>query len=89
MIINGYPFALKVLWFREILAAWPFSVVLVVKNPSDNAGDLRDATSIPGSGRSPEEGQCNPFQYSCWRIPWTEGRGGLQSIRSQSWTRLK
>ena len=57
MIINGYPFALIVLWFREILAAWPFSVVLVVKNPSDNAGDLRDATLIPGSGRSPEEGQ--------------------------------
>ena len=55
MIINGYPFALKVLWFREILAAWPFSVALVVKNPSDNAGDLRDSTSIPGSG-SPGEG---------------------------------
>ena len=88
MIINGYPFALKVLWFREILAAWPFSVALVVKNPSDNAGDLRDSTSIPGSG-SPGEGQGNPFQYSCWRIPQTEGPGGLQSMGLQSWTRLK
>ena len=24
-----------------------------------------------------------------WRIPWTEGPGGLQSMGSQSWTRLK
>ena len=24
-----------------------------------------------------------------WRIPWTEEPGGLQSIGSQSWTRLK
>ena len=23
-----------------------------------------------------------------WRIPWTEEPGGLQSIESQSWTRL-
>ena len=28
----------------------------VVKNPSANAGDTRDAGSIPGSGRSPGEG---------------------------------
>ena len=24
-----------------------------------------------------------------WKIPWTEGPGGLQSMGSQSWTRLK
>ena len=24
-----------------------------------------------------------------WRTPWTEEPGGLQCIRSQSWTRLK
>ena len=24
-----------------------------------------------------------------WRIPWTEAPGGLQSMGSQSWTRLK
>ena len=33
-----------------------------VKNPPANA---RDAGSIPGSGRSPGEGNGNPFQYSC------------------------
>ena len=35
-------------------------VVLVVKNPSANAGDIRDMGSIPGSGRSPEGGHGNP-----------------------------
>ena len=31
------------------------------KNPITNAGDARDVSSIPGSGRSPGEGNCNPF----------------------------
>ena len=39
-------------------------VVLVVKNPSTNAGDVRDADLIPGSGRSPGGGHGNPLQYS-------------------------
>ena len=37
----------------------------VVKNPSANAGDIRDGGSIPGLGRSPGVGQGNPLQYSC------------------------
>ena len=37
----------------------------VVKNPPVNAGDARDAGSIPGSGRSPRKGNGNPLQYSC------------------------
>ena len=40
-------------------------VVLVVKNPPANAGDIRDAGLIPGLGRSPGEGHGNPLQYSC------------------------
>ena len=40
-------------------------VVLVVKNPPINAGDLRDIGSIPGLGRSPGKGNSNPLQYSC------------------------
>ena len=48
-----------------------------------------DADSVPGSGRFPEEGNDNPLQYSCWRIPWTEETGGLQSMGLQkSWTGL-
>ena len=38
---------------------------VVVKSPPANAGDRRDLGSIPGSGRSPGEGNGNPFQYSC------------------------
>ena len=37
----------------------------VVKKPPANAGDRRDTGLIPGSGRSPGEGNGNPFQYSC------------------------
>ena len=37
----------------------------MVKNPPANAGDLRDASLIPGLGRSPEVGNGNPLQYSC------------------------
>ena len=38
---------------------------LVVKNPPANAGDTRDAESIPESGRASGEGNGNPLQYSC------------------------
>ena len=48
-------------------------VVPVVKNPSANAGDLRDVGSIPGSGRSTGEGHGNPFQYSCLENPMHKG----------------
>ena len=37
----------------------------MVKNPPTDAGDIRDASSIPGSGRSLEEGNVYPLQYSC------------------------
>ena len=40
---------------------WPSQVVLVVKNPAANAGDIRDAGSVPGSGRFPGEGMATHF----------------------------
>jgi len=40
-------------------------VVLVVKNLAANAGDVRHAGLIPGSGRSLGRGHGNPLQYSC------------------------
>ena len=56
----------------------------VIKNPPANTGD---GGSIPGSGRSPGEGNGNLLQYSCLEIPWTEEPGGLQSMELQkSWT---
>ena len=36
-------------------------VMLLVKNPHPNAGDIRDAGSIPGSGRNPGGGHGNPL----------------------------
>ena len=38
---------------------------LLVKNLPASAGDVRDASSIPGWGRSPGGGHGNPLQYSC------------------------
>ena len=48
-------------------------VVLVVRSPSANAGDIRDAGSIPGLGRSPGEGNGNPLQYSYLENPMDGG----------------
>ena len=65
-------------------------VTLVVKNMPGNAGDIRDPGSIPGLGRSPGEGNDNPLQYSCLRIPmdrrawWVTVHGAVKSR-----TRLK
>ena len=55
-----------------------------VKASACNAGDLG---SIPGSGRSPGEGNGNPFQYSCLGNPMH--RGAWWTIVHQvakSWT---
>ena len=40
-------------------------MVLVVKNPPDNRGDVRDMGSVPGLGMFPGGGHGNPLQYSC------------------------
>ena len=40
-------------------------VVLVVKNLPANAGDTRNMSSIPGSGRFPGVGNGNKVQFSC------------------------
>ena len=45
----------------------------MVKNPPANAGDVREADLIPGSGRSPAEGHGNPLQYSCLENPMDRG----------------
>ena len=57
----------SVQWLRGFL------VVLVVKNQPANAGDLREASSIPGLGRCPGGGHGNPLQYSCLENPRDRG----------------
>ena len=57
-----------------------------VKASAWNAGD---PGSIPGSGRSPGEGNGNPLQYSCLENPM-EGGAWWATIHgvAESWTRL-
>ena len=45
-----------------------------------SAGDLG---SIPGSGRSPGEGNGNPLQYPCLENPMDREAGRLQSMGLQ------
>ena len=69
-------------------------VVQVVKNLPSNAGDIRDAGSIPEAGRSPGERNDNPLQYSClgnimgraWQATVhgvTNSQTGLKQLSSQ------
>ena len=53
-------------------------MTLVVKNPPAKTGDIRDAGSIPESGRSPGGGHGNPLQWSCLENPMD--RGAWQAI---------
>ena len=55
----------------------------MVKNPPANAGDARDAGSIPRSRGSPGEGNGNLLQYSFLKRSWTEQAGSLQSKGSE------
>ena len=58
-----------------------FSNGAVVKNPPTNAKDARDVGLISRLGRSPREGNGNPFQYSWLENPMDrEEPGGLQSL---------
>ena len=66
-------------------------MALVVENPSANAGDIIDAGSIPGSGRSSEGGHGYLLQYSCLKENPMD-RGTWQSTAhrvANSWTQLK
>ena len=57
---------------------------LVVKNPPANAGE---ADSIPGSGRSPGEGNGNPIQSPCLENPIKEEPGGAAVRRASKESR--
>ena len=56
--------------FEELILNTGFSGSSVLKNPPANTGD---SGSIPGSGRSPGEGNDNPLQYSCLGNPMDRG----------------
>ena len=73
---------------------WISQVAPVVNNPAANAGDVREAGSIPGSGRSPGGGPSNPLQYFCLENPQGQrrlvGRGDRATVHgvAKSRTRL-
>ena len=55
------------------------------KGSACNTGDMG---LIPGSGRSPREGNGNPLQYSCRGNPWTEEPiHGVPRVRHNSATK--
>ena len=72
---------------RLLPARWnlPALLQLLKPKPGVNAGDV---SSIPGSGRSPGEGQGNPLQYFCLGNPmdrgtWRATVHGITKIRTQ------
>ena len=58
-----------ILFYSSVMVKWAPQVE-VVNNLSANAGDVG---SIPGSGRSPGEGNGNPLLYSCLGNPRDRG----------------
>ena len=76
--INSNSYLLRLLWASL--------VVQTVNAFACNAGDL---DSIPGSGRSPGEGNGNPHQYSCLENSM-DGGAWWATVHgvSKSWTRL-
>ena len=57
------------------------------KNLPASARDVRDVGSIPGSGRSPGDGNGNPLQDSCPENPMDKG-AWWATVRGveKSWT---
>ena len=73
-------------WATEL--NWKSQVVLVIKNPPTNSGDLRDEGLIPGSGRSPGGGHGYPLQYACLEDPMDGGawRAAVPGVaKTQTW----
>ena len=62
-------------------------MVLVIKNQSTNAGDVRDMDLISGTERSPGGRHGNPLQYSCLENPKDRGAWQFTVYRvAQNWT---
>ena len=69
--------------FPSITKEWAFPGGSVGKEFACNAGDIRDTSLIPESGRSSRGRNGNPLQFLAWESPWTEEPSRLQSMVSQ------
>ena len=65
-------------------------MVLLVKNPPANAGDVRNVGSFPGLGGSPGGGHGNPLLYYSLEDP-VDSRAWWTTVHgvANSWTHLK
>ena len=73
-----------------IIISWASQMVLVVKYRPASAGDVRDAGSIPGWGRSPGGELDNALPYSCLKNAMGRGTWKATAHRvAKSQTRLK
>ena len=76
---NGYQRKEEGVWDQQIQTI-KHKININLPGGSDNEEpgcNAEDPGLIPG-GRSPGEGNGNPFQYSCLEIPWTEEPGEPQ-----------
>ena len=90
LAVLGLNCSTRFLFSCSLQDLWASQGALVVKNPPASSGHRREQRSIPGSGRSPGEGNGNPLQYSCLENPMDRGDWctTVHGI-SKSWTRLK
>ena len=70
--IRGFSLIYNIVLVSSVQKIWAFLVARQVKKekPACNAGDLG---LIPGSERSPGEGNDNPLQYSCLETSMDRG----------------
>jgi len=76
--VNGVNWKKKTTVKTSIVGGFPGG-----SDSKEYACHVGDLGLIPGSGRSPGEGNGNPLQYLAWRIPWTEEAG---TWCHESWT---
>ena len=76
--------------YTVLCICWGSQMTLIEKILSDKAGDIRDLSLIPESGRSPGGVHGNPLQYSCLENPMDGGawRATVHKV-TKRWTRLK
>ena len=95
LLVSVYSIMVEYLWITKLTfvtihgCKGASHVVLVVKNPSAGAGDIRVSGSIPGWRRSPGGGHSNPLQYSCLENSIDRGawRATVHRV-TKSWTLL-
>ena len=74
---HSYFSDLRFCYTSHLSATSTRAVLLLIKQGKESACNAGDLGSIPELGRSPGEGNSNPFQYFAWKISWTEETGRL------------